>query len=63
MFIALGYFRYAIILLEKLNMKLASNDLAYEIQRKYLLKKDISGYKIGASNHKSANFFQLIKLF
>ena len=38
-------------------MKLASNDLAYEIQRKYLLKKDISGYKIGASNHKSAEFF------
>jgi len=38
-------------------MKLADNELAYAIQKKFLHNKTIAAYKIGASNHQSASFF------
>ena len=39
-------------------MKLNDIATAYQLQKKFLRGKEIIAYKVGASNHRSANFFQ-----
>lgn len=38
-------------------MKLSDLRIAYQLQRKFLNGKDIAAYKVGASNYRSAEFF------
>lgn len=38
-------------------MKLVNLNLAYQKQKDFTLRKNITAYKVGASNHRSANFF------
>ena len=38
-------------------MKLNDEKIGYQLQRKYLKEKKISGFKVGASNFRSADFF------
>ena len=38
-------------------MKSADLNIAYQIQKKFLMGKNIVGYKVGASNYASADFF------
>ena len=39
-------------------MKLNDIAIAYQLQKKFLRGKEITAYKVGASNHRSANFFR-----
>ena len=39
-------------------MKLNDIAIAYQLQKKFLRGKEIIAYKVGASNHRSANFFR-----